>query len=38
MAGIVIGAQAPVILTSRSDSEENKLLSIALSIVIREWN
>lgn len=36
MAGIVIGAQAPVILTSRSDSEDNKLLSIALSIVIRE--
>jgi phosphate butyryltransferase len=36
MAGVVAGAQSPIILTSRSDSEETKLLSIALSIVIRE--
>lgn len=30
-AGIVIGAQAPVVVTSRSDSEESKLFSIALA-------
>ncbi|HPZ06949.1 MAG TPA: bifunctional enoyl-CoA hydratase/phosphate acetyltransferase [Candidatus Eremiobacteraeota bacterium] len=36
MAGVVAGAKAPIILTSRADSEETKLLSIALSIVIRE--
>jgi phosphate butyryltransferase len=28
VAGIVIGAQAPVVLTSRADSEQSKYLSI----------
>ncbi|MCL1924036.1 MAG: phosphate acyltransferase [Defluviitaleaceae bacterium] len=31
--GVVLGAQRPIILTSRSDSAEAKLLSIALSLV-----
>ena len=30
-AGILIGAQAPAVVTSRSDSEESKLFSIALA-------
>ncbi len=30
-AGVLIGAQAPVVVTSRSDSEESKLFSIALA-------
>lgn len=30
-AGILIGADAPVVLTSRTDSEESKLFSIALA-------
>jgi phosphate butyryltransferase len=32
-AGIIIGAQVPIILTSRADSEETKFLSIALAMV-----
>lgn len=31
--GVVIGAKRPVILTSRADSSESKLISIALSIL-----
>ena len=31
MAGIIVGAKAPVVLTSRSDSDESKLLSIAVA-------
>ena len=34
LAGIVIGAAAPVILTSRADSPETKLNSIALAVVV----
>jgi len=33
-SGILIGASAPVVLTSRSDSYETKLYSIALSILV----
>ncbi len=33
-AGIIVGATAPVVLTSRSDSEESKLASIALSAIV----
>ena len=32
-AGIIVGAQVPIILTSRADSEETKFLSIALAMV-----
>jgi len=34
LAGIVIGAAAPVVLTSRSDSPQTKLNSIALAVVV----
>jgi phosphate butyryltransferase len=34
LAGTMLGSSCPIILTSRADSEENKLLSIALSISI----
>ena len=33
-AGIIVGAKAPVILTSRADSEEAKINSIALSVLM----
>ncbi|MEW6042509.1 MAG: phosphate acyltransferase, partial [Elusimicrobiota bacterium] len=36
MAGLVAGARTPIILTSRSDSEDIKLNSIALAIMIKE--
>ncbi len=32
MAGVILGAQVPIILTSRADTEENKYYSIALAI------
>lgn len=32
-AGIIVGARAPVVLVSRADSHETKLLSIALGVV-----
>ena len=32
-AGIILGAKAPIILTSRADSDETKLNSIALSVI-----
>jgi phosphate butyryltransferase len=31
-AGLVLGARAPVVLTSRSDSAETKFLSIACAV------
>jgi phosphate butyryltransferase len=31
--GVVLGAKRPIILTSRADSAESKLISIALSVV-----
>lgn len=34
LAGVVLGASCPIILTSRADSDENKLLSIALAICL----
>ncbi len=34
LAGIVVGASAPVVLTSRADSPANKLNSIALAVVV----
>lgn len=33
MAGIVTGAQVPIVLTSRADSQETKLQSMALSLL-----
>jgi phosphate butyryltransferase len=33
-AGVIVGAKAPVILTSRADSEETKLNSIALGVLM----
>jgi len=33
-AAVILGAQVPVVLTSRADSEETKLFSIALAAVI----
>lgn len=33
-AGIVLGARAPIVLTSRSDSAETKLLSIASAVAL----
>jgi phosphate butyryltransferase len=34
MAGVVIGAKAPIVLTSRADSSETKFMSIALACKI----
>jgi len=34
LAGIVVGAKVPIVLTSRADSPESKLLSIALSTYV----
>jgi len=31
--GVVVGARQPIILTSRADSSENKLISIALGVL-----
>jgi phosphate butyryltransferase len=33
-AGVVIGARAPIVLTSRADTHESKLYSIALSVLM----
>ncbi len=33
VASIIVGAKVPIVLTSRSDSEEAKLLSVALAIL-----
>ena len=33
-AGVIVGAKAPIILTSRADSEESKLNSIALGVLM----
>jgi phosphate butyryltransferase len=35
-AGIIVGAQSPIILTSRADSEETKFLSIAMAMAAGE--
>lgn len=34
VAGIVLGAQAPIVLTSRADSDQSKFLSIAAALLI----
>ncbi|HEY9766022.1 MAG TPA: phosphate acyltransferase, partial [Chroococcales cyanobacterium] len=34
IAGVMVGTKAPVILTSRSDSDDSKLYSIALGAVV----
>ena len=36
VAGVVVGARAPVVLTSRADSAESKLMSIALAVLIAD--
>ncbi|MDF2521672.1 MAG: phosphate butyryltransferase, partial [Clostridia bacterium] len=33
-AGIIVGAKAPVVLTSRADSDEAKLNSIAIGVLM----
>lgn len=35
-AGVIVGAKAPVVVTSRADSEETKLHSIALAIAMSQ--
>ncbi len=35
--GIVLGAQVPVILTSRADDEKARLASCAIAAIYREW-
>ncbi len=37
-AGVIVGAKAPVVLTSRADSDETKLNSIALALKIASAN
>jgi len=37
MAGIVVGAKAPVVLTSRADTAESKLYSIALAVQVANF-
>lgn len=36
-AGVIMGATAPIVLTSRADSPEAKLNSIALSLLVSQW-
>ncbi|HMM32915.1 MAG TPA: phosphate butyryltransferase, partial [Clostridia bacterium] len=35
-AGVIVGAKAPVVVTSRADSDETKLHSIALAVLMAE--
>ena len=35
-AGVVLGAQAPIILTSRADSEQTRVTSCALAVLMAE--
>jgi phosphate butyryltransferase len=37
-AGVIVGAKAPIILTSRADNEETKLNSIALGVLMSAGN
>lgn len=37
-AGLIVGAKAPVIVTSRADSMETKLNSIALALAVAAKN
>ena len=34
VASTIVGARVPVVLTSRADSDETKLLSIALTVLV----
>ena len=36
VAAVILGAQVPIVLTSRSDSERSKLMSIALAVAASE--
>ncbi|WP_129600193.1 phosphate butyryltransferase [Anaerophilus nitritogenes] len=36
-AGVIVGAKAPIILTSRADSQESKLSSIALGVLMADF-
>jgi phosphate butyryltransferase len=36
-AGLVLGARAPVILTSRADDEPSRLLSCAMAVLYEHW-
>ncbi|WP_194743977.1 phosphate acetyltransferase [Thermaurantiacus tibetensis] len=36
-AGIVLGARVPVILTSRADSEQTRLASCAVAVLLVDW-
>ncbi|MFZ5967498.1 MAG: phosphate butyryltransferase [Bacillota bacterium] len=37
-AGVIVGAKAPIVLTSRADSDETKLNSIALAVLMAAKN
>jgi phosphate butyryltransferase len=37
MAGIVVGAKCPIVMPSRSDPPEQKLLSLALGVYLSKW-
>ncbi|HWS30593.1 MAG TPA: phosphate butyryltransferase [Clostridia bacterium] len=37
-AGVIVGAKAPVVITSRADSDETKLYSIALAALMADYN
>jgi phosphate butyryltransferase len=36
-AGLIVGAKAPVVITSRADSDETKLYSIALAVLMADY-
>ena len=36
-AGVIVGAKVPIILTSRADSDESKLNSIAIGVLLAEY-
>lgn len=36
-SGVVMGAQVPIVLTSRASSDLSKLYSVALALLIRKW-
>lgn len=36
-AGVVLGAKAPIILTSRADDEASRLMSCAIALLWRHW-
>jgi phosphate butyryltransferase len=36
-AGVILGAKAPIVLTSRADSDKAKLNSIALAVLVSSF-